>query len=373
MKNKYKNGTRPVWLGSGAFFAFAKCLDKVIKALCKGKNIDGLLKSRGVLDVAKVNNSGFNRNKKIWIVVALTIFAIVFTLIVLGELLSKLSADDRHAIDLVPEGIHNSSDDVDSNKESNGADKEGSDEDDSPVKTGEEKEDSETSENGENGESESFVPYLNVDVYDEDGMWTTNTTVSIFEMAYENGTMQVTVEGNGDKVIAPGTENAYTFYLKNNSNVAIDYNLAMESFFTPLDQMIPVKVRLKGYDGTYLLGSEDVWEDVEKLNEISEWVTIGVNRYAYYTLEWMWPFESGDDEYDTYLGDFSVEDTLELTVNIQTVSTVSANMDYTGGGLPTKTGDTTNIWMYVGIMGVSLIAVLIIIIIRRREDDEDEE
>lgn len=324
---------------------------------------------------------GFNKkeeNKKIWMIVAVIMIAVLISGIILGEALSRRSANDKNAINLIQEsggissgGKDSKESEKDSNKDSDkDFDKESKK--DSDKEKEDNKKESETDEEihaSNNGDR--FVPYLDVELSDGDGVWTTNTDVSIFELSYENGQALVTVEGNGDEVIAPGTENTYTFYLKNNSNVAIDYNLEIASFFTPLDQLIPVKVRLKGYDGSYLLGSEDQWEDVEKLNDISEWVTIGVNSYAYYTLEWMWPFESGDDNYDTYLGDLSIDDTLELTINIQTVSTVSANMNATGG-LP-QTGDSMNIALYGGLLAGSAIVIFILIFLWRRKDEEEDE
>lgn len=300
----------------------------------------------------RVNNNK-KENRFIWMIVALILLGIIATGIILGEALSRRSASDKNAIGLIQE---ESSSGSGSNKDKDGNSKD--------------KSDKETNDEMSSGE-DAFVPYLDVELSDEDGVWTTNTQVSIFEMSYENGNAVVTVEGNGDSVIAPGTENTYTFYLKNNGNTAIDYNLALTSFFTPFDQMIPVKVRLKGYDGSYLLGGEDKWEDVEKLNEVSEWVTIGVNCYAYYTLEWMWPFESDNDVYDTYLGDMSVDETLELTVNIQTVSTVSTNMN-AQGGIP-QTGDTMNIIFYGSLFAGSVAALVIIFFIWKRKKEDDEE
>ena len=79
---------------------------------------------------------------------------------------------------------------------------------------------------------------------DDKTVWTTNTKVEIFRVSYENGEQVVTVNGsNGQKVIAPGTENSYTFKLKNTGTVALDYTLEVDAYFTPADIKIPISGR----------------------------------------------------------------------------------------------------------------------------------
>lgn len=209
-------------------------------------------------------------------------------------------------------------------------------------------------------------------VYDNLKTWETLTEVDIFKLRYENGEGVVTVEGGSDKVIAPGTENTYTFNLKNTGNVQLDYSMEIEAYFNQEDHPLPVVARLKGYDGNYLLGGEDQWCDVLELNAIKDEATIGVNRYAYYTLEWQWPFESGNDAYDTFLGNMAVGEDLTLTIVIRTLAT-GEDMTTEVIKVPADkitTGDAANLLIWAGAAAVAGALLLLIIFKKRREKEE---
>lgn len=213
-----------------------------------------------------------------------------------------------------------------------------------------------------------------IQVYDDIKTWETATEVDIFKIAYENGEAVVTVDGMDDKVIAPGTGNEYTFYLKNTGDVLLDYTLEIEAYFTPDTHPIPVEARLKGYDGTYLLGADDSWSDVLELNQVKDEASISVNRYAYYTLEWRWPFESGDDAYDTLLGNMAVDEDLTLTIVIKTVAT-GEDMATEIHTKPVGSGDNTNLLGWIGLAATAMPAVVFIIICKKRliKSDESEQ
>ncbi|MBR3762812.1 MAG: LPXTG cell wall anchor domain-containing protein [Lachnospiraceae bacterium] len=212
-----------------------------------------------------------------------------------------------------------------------------------------------------------------ITVHDDVRTWETTTQVDIFKIAYENGEAVVTVDGMGDKVIAPGTGNEYTFYLKNTGNVMLDYTLEIEAFFTPDTQPIPVEARLKGYDGTYLLGAEDSWADVLELNQVKDEASISVNRFAYYTLEWQWPYESGDDAYDTLLGNLAVDEDLTLTIVIKTVAT-GEDMETEFIKVPTvTTGDDSNLLGWLGLAVAAMLVIGLYIIIRKKSPTTSDE
>lgn len=228
-------------------------------------------------------------------------------------------------------------------------------------------------------DQEVTVPlHPSIKVYDDQRVWETDTKVDIFKIQYENDEAKVTVNGGDDKLLAPGTSNEYTFYLKNTGDVKLDYTLTLEAYFTPADQPLPVEVKLKGYDGTYLVGSEDSWSDVLVLNDVKDKASINVNRFAYYTLEWQWPFERGEDEFDTYLGNRAVDEDLTLTIVIKTVatgddSTTEINRVPIPSWVPSipKTGDDSNILLWAGLLGASVVMLIIILVIKKRREKEE--
>lgn len=169
----------------------------------------------------------------------------------------------------------------------------------------------------------------------------------IFKFSYDE-TGKVTVigpEGNTDKLFAPGTSNLYQFTLANTGDVAVDYYMEMEAYYTGTDLWIPIEARVWDYNNKYLVGSPDNKVDVLELNTVEERGELGAGRYAVYNLEWEWPFERGDDIYDTMLGDLAVDHDLELHIVIRTVAVHDDDPGDPDAGLinPPYTGDQSQL------------------------------
>ncbi|MBR5447914.1 MAG: hypothetical protein IKV40_05780 [Clostridia bacterium] len=208
---------------------------------------------------------------------------------------------------------------------------------------------------------QNAAPGFEVD--DERNAWTTETQVEIFKLSYENGEAKITVaSSDGDKVIAPGTENAYTFKLKNTGNVALDYTVDVDAYVTPDDVSLPVTARLNRYDGEWIVGSGEGYVDIPTLDTAYDSGVLGAGKYTYYTLDWQWPFESGNDEYDTLLGNLAAEgEDITLTIVIKT----TAEADYTETGspgiTPPQTGDISQetLWLVLGGSSAVLLVIMI--------------
>ena len=205
--------------------------------------------------------------------------------------------------------------------------------------------------------------------YDDNVVWSTNTEVEIFRISYEDGEANITVNSaNGDKVIAPGTENEYTFYLKNTGNIPVVYTVWMEAEFSKEDAPIPVEVKVNDFGGRYYIGTESLWEDVLRLNEFKQSGELSVNNYASYTLNWQWLFENGMDEYDTYLGNLAGEEDVTLIIKIHTVASADADAM---GGMPT-TGDETPVTLLWVVLALSSgLLILVLFLGRKKKPDEE--
>lgn len=203
------------------------------------------------------------------------------------------------------------------------------------------------------------------EVTDDDQTWTTETQVEIFKLSYENGEAIITVaSSDGDKLIAPGTENNYTFKLKNTGNVALDYTVDVDAYVTPGDILLPVTARINRYDGEWVVGG-DGYVDIPTLDTAYDSGVLGAGKYTYYTLDWQWPFESGNDEYDTLLGNIAAEgEDITLTIVIKT----TAEADYTETGspgiTPPQTGDISHETMWFVLGGSSAVLFVITIVVQ---------
>lgn len=215
--------------------------------------------------------------------------------------------------------------------------------------------------------------------YDNDTVWQAETDVEIFHLSYENGSGEVTVNGetgNADKLIAPGTSNRYVFTLENSGDVPLDYNMNMEARIIGTDLDIPVRARVWDYQGQYLIGDSEHKEKVMELNKVNKDGVLGAGRYAVYNLEWEWPFEQGIDEYDTMLGNLAVDKDLSLMIKINTTAMYDENPtspQIAGAGLVNpKTGDTTPVKLYLIIAGISLTIFVICLFGGKKQDNSED-
>lgn len=214
--------------------------------------------------------------------------------------------------------------------------------------------------------------------YDKDTVWQAETNVNIFRMTYNNSSGEMTVNGasdNSDKLIAPGTSGVYQFALQNTGDVTLDYTMDMEAWITGTELNIPVKARVWNYDGEFLLGSSDTTEEVLALNNVADHGPLGTGRIAVYNLEWEWPYEQDNDEFDTLLGDLAVDGELALTIRINTTAAYNDNPeDEDAGILPPQTGDTTPIHLIMTICGCMIIIASACLFMNcRRENEESDE
>jgi hypothetical protein len=237
--------------------------------------------------------------------------------------------------------------------------------------------------------------------------WSKSTDVDIFKTVYVNDKGEITVESSdGDKVIAPGTGSDYSFSLKNNGNISLDYTMTLDSVFQLSDVELPLEVRLRKGDSEYVIGSENTWVKPEKLSEVYETGTLDVNHYEEYTLEWQWPFTAEDetqqenaDAIDTFLGNEAVTQDVNFTLSIITQAEetpgavpvdqdeieanarldgeeIKSNVDSsknntstresTGTKSTAKTGDNTPIQLYLVMTVISGAALIILIVTTRR-------
>lgn len=195
--------------------------------------------------------------------------------------------------------------------------------------------------------------------------------LDVFAIEYKNATGEVTVLGNeGEKVIAPGTKVEYTLRMRNTDNVAINYSFTPDVEFLS-DHEIPILVRLVGPNDKYIIGNETTWIPIAEIGNISGYGTLGVNETAEYVFEWKWPFESGDDAYDSFLGSLSTGGGagIDLSFNIHSEANLSSEAN--NGFFNAPHGKVVRIFIIALLLLIAIILFIIYLIKRIKANREE--
>ena len=216
-----------------------------------------------------------------------------------------------------------------------------------------------------------------LDTYDDNASWETTTDVDLFKSSYldPDGKL-ITVESkDGSKVIAPGTGNDYHFSLKNTGNVSLDYTLSLKGIFELSNRNLPFEVRLKK-DNEWVVGTDDTWSTVDKLNEVVEKDTLPVGKYVGYTLKWQWPYESGEDDIlflndinDTAIGYASAEMDVNFRLIINVVAEATpqtVTMDENGNVLYEESINPSALVAGLSMLTGGLLGLLLLLLFWRR-------
>ncbi len=187
------------------------------------------------------------------------------------------------------------------------------------------------------------------------------SSIDLFKNLYTNVFGQVVAQSaTGEKIIAPGLSNSFTFSLKNTGKISMDFTMTLEGIFSHKEQDLPFEIRLRS-GNTWLLGDELTWVSVDALKDVEIKNTIDYGKYINYVLEWRWPYE-GNNEQDKQLADLN--DTLlsfapqgrpvQFALNIHTLSTI------TEGAIP---AEPTNYEKFLEKIPPMPVLILLIILI----------
>lgn len=186
-----------------------------------------------------------------------------------------------------------------------------------------------------------------------------DTKLDVFSVEYKSASGEVSVSGtNGEKVIAPGTDVEYTIRIRNTDTVAIDYDL-VPTVTLLSDHKLPIVVRLLDPEDNYLVGDAKTWVEPEVMNTINEKATLGKGEAVEYLFQWKWPFESGDDAYDTFLGDTTITEKIGIQVSFSIHAESNTTLEDNGGFF--GSGAHENMIMLIFCLLIALTIVLLIV------------
>lgn len=295
------------------------------------------------------NTANTNPNKKLTVVMMIMVICVLLSAVMLCSRLGLFASNDGVYATIIKVNEQTEQDDSGSSSENNTAD----------------------GSTGADVSAGTITEKLDAEMLtsDEEGVWTTETDIEIFKISYKNGENQITVNGQ-DKLIAPGTENTYSFKLENTGEVPVSYGMEMEAYISNNVDMIPVEAKVFDHKGRYLAGSETSWAPVLDINGVKDSGELAPEHYWDYTLQWQWPFE-GDDEYDTFLGNKAVDEDITLTIIIRTNAEAEDTI-IRDGGIP-KTGDDSSMILWTVLLAVAALALIACLFVRRKNEEEADE
>lgn len=318
-----------------------------------------------------------HKNSGLWILLLLLFAITAATTMAVTERMNSYLFSDEGAIPLIPDSFFSDQSGAESDTDSSAIDTEtdGNQQANAPHtdSAGGSSDNKGTGINGTASDSQPTAPPRNpgFETRDEQKIWSNGSSVNIFSINNTNGTQEVTVaSSNGDKVIAPGIENSYVFKLKNTGNVAMDYTVTLDAYITPADITLPITGRLSRYDGEWVVGSPGAYAGVAALDKAEDSDTLGAGKYTYYTFDWVWPFETGDDAADTLLGNLATSQNITFTIAINTYATESDDPYADNGVSVPKTGDNSNVILWAVVAAGAFLLLLLLLLYQRRQDDE---
>ena len=161
--------------------------------------------------------------------------------------------------------------------------------------------------------------------WDERQIWTTDTAVRIFQTEDRNQAGELTVQSESqDKVIAPGTSGAYTFFLQNTGKTKMDYKVWLKAGWDMEALKSPLELRLSGERG-WLFGSQDGWNSPEQLDRFLQEGSLLSGEKKKYILYWRWAYERGKDEEDTFFGNKAKDTFHTIVIHTEAARSISGN------------------------------------------------
>ena len=194
--------------------------------------------------------------------------------------------------------------------------------------------------------------------------------VNIFSAYYTGANGEIVVQSaDNNKVIAPGTKGEHLIRLRNADEYAIDYEIDPNVKFLSGDR-VPLLVRMRNVDGNYLLGSATEWASLQALREFSHKGTLKKAEAGEFVFEWQWPYESGNDEQDTQLGNQQNGAGVEIGFAFHSVANTSLAANGGWDGHPDH-GKNIVIAVAVGVLFIVTIIAIILVIKKRKEELEN--
>lgn len=221
-------------------------------------------------------------------------------------------------------------------------------------------------------------------ISDKEIEWESNSDINIFSTEYVNENNEIVVQSKEkNNIVAPGTEDSYSFSIKNKGNMAINYKLTIDSKFAINNQnldinSLPIIIRIKK-NNEYCLGTDSKWVPIKELENFVNQGTLGINSYSTYDINWKWEYENSEID-DTKLGILAAnsKEPLNFTLKINANAEANNNPKITGGieykdNIEIKeVGGTIRRCPFLLLIILIIIIIIILILKTKKYKEEDK-
>lgn len=144
---------------------------------------------------------------------------------------------------------------------------------------------------------------------------TPNDNYPVIALEDKDGVITATKKiGVFDPSIAPGSKGEYRFDINNQNGRNLTYSYEITEYYNgEVINNFPVRYRMK-MNNIHIL-SDKQWVTSDKLTFTD--LVIADRSTQEFTLEWYWPFESGNDTLDTYFGTDNGEYYIVVSITAQ--------------------------------------------------------
>lgn len=187
-------------------------------------------------------------------------------------------------------------------------------------------------------------------------------SLNVFAMEYKNDSGEIIIQGqDGEKVIAPGTDVEYTLRLRNIDKIALDYSFVPALNYTS-EHKLPIEIRLLDPNDDYIIGNETTWIPLDEIGDVTCNGTLLQNETAEYVFQWRWPYESGNDGYDSFLGDLAFASDVGVNLDFSVHSEANTTIKSNGGFFQSQPGKVTVLVIIAVLLAVAITLLLVHII-----------
>lgn len=215
--------------------------------------------------------------------------------------------------------------------------------------------------------SSSLREYIKVYNRSVDLYSSMDETFTIFAVEYKNASGEVTIKGqDGEKVVAPGTESEYTLNLRNSDDIVLDYSFTPSLKCSSGDKL-PILIRILDSNRNYVLGDETTWISLDQIGDSECKGTLMPNETTEYVFQWQWPFESGDDSHDTFLGSSSAENDVSVDLSFSLRAEANLTVAEDGRFVGSFTGKPIMLFLSMLLVAIAIVILLTYTIRKRTE------